>query len=347
MRPLVICCLLFLAGLPGPSATNFPSARSLLLNEKTVVDLTAGLSQYENLPKLTGKLVSGGSGLVTLLVNRWASEFATLYSDVVLDIQGGGSVASLPAFLAGKVDLMPMARPLLPDELKQCKDKFGYEPAQIIVAQDAVGIYVNKNNPLAGLTLIQLDGIYSRDHKRGGKRAEFWADLGVTGPLAQARITRLALSSVHGSHEFFRDTVMLGSDYRFGGHFESLLSSLVQAVGADEAGVGFGSVMFGTERTRFVPLQTPNGDYLLPTYENTVTGRYPLARALRIVFRRKPDGSLNPVVREFLRFAVSRRGQRIIALAESFPLTVEQQQEALRVIGETPPEKPEPPQRKK
>jgi len=246
VRPLVICCLLFLAGLPGPAATNFPSARSLLLNEKTVVDLTAGLSQYENLPKLTGKLVSGGSGLVTLLVNRWASEFATLYSDVVLDIQGGGSVASLPAFLAGKVDLMPMARPLLPDELKQCKDKFGYEPAQIIVAQDAVGIYVNKNNPLAGLTLIQLDGIYSRDHKRGGKRAEFWADLGVTGPLAQARITRLALSSVHGSHEFFRDTVMLGSDYRFGGHFESLLSSLVQAVGADEAGVGFGSVMFGS-----------------------------------------------------------------------------------------------------
>jgi ABC-type phosphate transport system substrate-binding protein len=77
----------------------------------------------------------------------------------------------------------------------------------------------------------------------------------------------------------------------------------------------------------------------MPSYENTASGRYPLLRLMRIVFHRNPDGSMNPVAREFLRFAVSRRGQRIIALAESYPLTVEQQKEALRVIGE-PPEKP-------
>lgn len=347
MKQFAIHWFLFLAWLPGLAATNLPPAKSLLLNEKAVVELTARLSQYESLPRLTGKLASGGSGLVTLLINRWASEFATLYPEVVLDIEGGGSVASLPAFLEAKVDLMPMGRPLWPSEVKSFRDKFGYDPSQIVVAQDAVGIYVNKNNPLTGLTLVQLDGIYSRDAKRGGKRAEFWGDLGVSGPLAEARITRIALSHVHGTHEFFRDKVMLGSDYRFGGHFESLSSSLVQAVGADEAAVGFGSVMFGTERTRFVQLQTTNGDYLLPSYENTVTGQYPLARSMQIIFHRKPDGSMNPVTREFLRFAVSRRGQRIIALAESYPLTVEQQQEALRVIGETPPERTGPQQRQK
>ena len=88
-----------------------------------------------------------------------------------------------------------------------------------------------------------------------------------------------------------------------------------------------------------MPLQTADGQYLLPNYENTVNGRYPLFRPMQIIFHRKPDGSMNPVAREFLRFAVSRRGQRIIALAESYPLTVEQQQEALRVIGEPPAEK--------
>jgi len=348
VKQLAIFCLLLLTCLPSraAAATRSPNG-SPLLNEKTVVELTAGLSQYENLPKLSGKLTSSGSGLVTLLINRWVSEFATLYPEVVLDIQGGGSVASLPAFLDGKVDLLPMGRPLWPSEVKSFKDKFACEPSQIVVAQDAVGIYVNKNNPLTGLTLIQLDGIYSRDAQRGGARAEFWADLGVTGPLAQARITRVALSPVQGTHEFFRDKVMLGSEYRFGGHFESLSSSLVQAVGAEEAAIGFGSVMFATARTRFVPLQTPERDYLLPSYENIVSGRYPLVRPLRIVFHRKPDGSMNPVVREFLRFAVSRRGQRIIALAESYPLTVEQQQEALRIIGETPAEKTTPPRPKK
>jgi ABC-type phosphate transport system substrate-binding protein len=55
-------------------------------------------------------------------------------------------------------------------------------------------------------------------------------------------------------------------------------------------------------------------------------------RPLVIVFNRKPDGTMNPVVQEFLRFAVSRRGQRIIALAEGYPITLEQQQAALRAI---------------
>jgi phosphate transport system substrate-binding protein len=332
MNRFAIHCLLLAAWLPARAATNLPPATALLLDDKTVIELTAGLKQYEDLPKLTGKLTSMGSGLVTILINRWASEFAMLYPEVALDIQGGGSTAGLPAFLEGQVDLMPMSRPLLPDEVKAFRDRFGHEPAQIVVAQDAVGVYVNKNNPLTGLTLAQLDGLYSREAKRGGKRAEFWRDLGVAGPLAEERIARVCLSRVHGTHQFFREEVMLGADYRFDGRFEKVSSSLVQSVGADVAGIGFASVMFATARTRFVPLQVPDGSYQLPNYENTLSGRYPLVRPMRIVFHRKTDGSPNPVVREFLRFAVSRRGQRIIALAESYPLTVEQQQEALRAI---------------
>jgi phosphate transport system substrate-binding protein len=338
MKRAAIGCVFLLALLPARTATNLPPATALLLDEKTIVESTADFVQYENLPTLTGKLVSGGSGLVTILINRWASEFAALYPDVTLDIQGGGSDASLPDFLEGKVDLMPMGRPLNPDELALFKNKFGYAPAQIDVAQDAVGIYVHKNNPVAGLTLVQLDGIYSRDAKRGGKRAEFWRDLGVEGPLADERIMRIALSKAQGTHQFFRDMVLLGSDYRFGGQFESLSSALVQAVGANEAGIGFASVIWATARTRFVPLQASNS-YVLPSYDNISSGSYPLTRPMRIVFHRKPDGSMNPVAREFLRFAVSRRGQRIIALATSYPLTLKQQREALRAIGDAPEDK--------
>jgi phosphate transport system substrate-binding protein len=328
--------LILLTWLPAQAATNLPPASSVLLDEKAVFDLTAGLSQYETVSGLTGKLASGGSGLVTILLDRWASEFSTIYPDVTLDIQGGGSTASLPAFLEGKMDLMPMSRPLWPDELKHFKDKFGYEPSLIVVAQDAVGVYVNEHNPLAGLTLSQLDGIYSRNPKRGGLPAEFWRDLGVAGPLGEERIARMCLSQAHGTHLFFRDEVMLGEDYRFDVHFEVVTSSLVQGVGADDAGIGFGSVMFATARTRFVPLQAEGGTWLLPSYQNIVGGQYPLTRPMRIVFNRKPDGSMNPVAREFLRFAVSRRGQRIIALAHTYPLTIEEQQNALRVIGGNP-----------
>jgi phosphate transport system substrate-binding protein len=137
---------------------------------------------------------------------------------------------------------------------------------------------------------------------------------------------------------FFRDTVLQGAEYRFNMRLEVVPSSLVQAVGADDAAVGFASVMFATARTRFVPLQAADGSYLLPSYENILSGKYPLVRPMRIVFHRKPDGSMNPAARQFLRFAVSRHGQRTIALAGSYPLTITQQQEALRAIGADPNE---------
>ena len=85
-----------------------------------------------------------------------------------------------------------MGRPLTPDEMAFFKTKFGYAPAQVDVAQDAVGIYVHKDNPLAGLTLVQFDGIYSRDAKRGGQRAEFWRDLGRTTKRSASRHWRRA-----------------------------------------------------------------------------------------------------------------------------------------------------------
>ena len=318
------------------SATNLTSA-SLQLSDKSVLELTAGLKQYEDPPKVAGKLTSIGSSLTTALINRWASEFATLHPEAELNILSGGSVDGLAKFLAGQADLVAMARALPDADITRFKTTFGYEPAQIVVAQDAVGVYVNKDNPLAGLTLGQLEAIYSREPKGGVPAPEFWSDLGVTGPLASERIVRVSLSKVQGSHMFFRDEVLHGEDYRFDVRFEPVNGSLVQAAGADPAAIGFASIMFGTERTRFVPLQARDGSWLLPTYENVVSGRYPLVRPLRIVFNRKPDGTMNPVAREFLRFAVSRRGQRIIALADSYPLTAEQQDEALRIIGEASP----------
>jgi len=335
MKRITFGCLLLLAWFAADAATNQTSA-ALRLDEKALVEMTAGLKQYERPPKIAGKLTSVGSGIATLLVNHWASEFSGFHPEAELDIQGGGSVEGFARLLAGQTDLVPITRPLPPDDILRFKAKFGYEPAQIIVAQDAIGVYVNKDNPVAGLTLTQLEAIYSSEPRGGGPLPEFWSDLGVAGPLANERIGRVSLSRVHGTYKFLQEEVLHGRDYRLDVRFESVPSSLVQAAGADAAAIGCASIVFATERTRFVPLQASDGSWRLPSYENIVSGRYPLVHPMRIVFHRKPDGSMNPVARQFLRFAVSRRGQRIIAIAHSYPLTLEQQQQALQVIGEPP-----------
>ncbi len=338
MRAIFSTCFL-LIGLVKAGATNLPPATTLLLDDKTVIRLTAVLKEYENPPKAAGRLISAGSGTATVLVNRWVSEFAALHPEAELDIQGGGSADALAKLLNGQVDMVPMSRPLPATNITLFKAKFGYEPTQVVVAQDAIGVYVNKHNPISGLTMAQLEAIFSRDPKGGIGQPEFWGDLGVVGELANERLMRISLSRVHGTHLFLQDELLHGGDYRFSVHFEPVPSSVSQAMGSDIAAIGCSSVMFATARTRFVPLLSEDGNYLLPTYENTISGRYPLVRPMRIVFHRKPDGTMNPLVREFLRFAVSRRGQRITGLAQSYPLTLEQQEAALAVIGEEPPVK--------
>jgi phosphate transport system substrate-binding protein len=341
MKNFALGCLALLAGmfLPGMTAramTNLPPATSLLLGEQSSLELTAGLAQYQSPPAFTGKFSSVGGGSSAILVNRWATEFSKFETSIQIDSRGGGSVTGLEELIDGKVDMVPMNRSVPDEYLARFKAKYGYEPAQIVVALDAEAIYVNKNNPVAGFSLAQLDAIYSREARRGGGQPEFWRDLGVGGPLGEEPIDRYSLSHVHSSYLYFQEAVMEGSEYRFAVHFEVVPSSLVQAVGADDAGLGFASVMFATERTRFVPVMAADGSYVVPSYENILNNKYPLIRPMRIVFNRQPDGTMNPAAREFLRFAVSRYGQRIIAMAGSFPLTVRQQQEALRTIGEAP-----------
>lgn len=45
-------------------------------------------------------------------------------------------------------------------ELAEFEDKYGYKPLAIPVAMDALSVYVNKANPIAGLTISQVDAIF-------------------------------------------------------------------------------------------------------------------------------------------------------------------------------------------
>lgn len=333
MTRYILCLLLMFRGVEVVAVTNAPST-SVQLDGKAMVEAVRGLQQYENVARLSGKLISAGSGTGTAMMNHWAAEFNALYPEVELDIRGGGANTNvLNAFVDGTIDLVPISRALPAETSAAFKAKYGYEPTQITIAPDALGVYVNKNNPVAGLTLGQLELIFSRTPKSDAPTVVFWGDLGVNGPLASESISRYALSQRHGAHMLFRSQVLNGAEYKFSTRFEGIHTSLIQAVGADDAGIAFDSVMFATARTRLVPLKAADGQFLLPTLENVRNGQYPLTRPIQLVFNRKPGGGLKPVVREYLRFAVSRRGQYVNAMDGGFPLTPDQQKEALIAIG--------------
>lgn len=314
------------------SASRPASARSMMLDEKTIFEITAPLSQYEEQSGLSGILRSRGSAGTTILVNRWAEEFMKLYPEIRTKITGGGIADGLVELLEGKVEIVPLSRPLSDAERATFKGRFGYLPVEVPVAYDAVAVYVNLGNPLPDVSMPSLQAIFARHVTTASRVPETWQDLGVRGQLGNKLIARYALSQRHGTHALFREQVLDGEDYRFDVMFERIPGGLLNSLAADPASIGFASVMFANDAVRFLPIRIDDKTVSYPSYEEVLNQRYPLARQLTLVVNKPSGKPLPALTREFLRFALSRSGQRIISLGGNYPITPSMQTSALELI---------------
>jgi len=145
------------------------------------------LPPYEPVAGLAGKIASIGDSTATNLVARAAAEFRRIQPEVKLQVTAALAGVGLAALLEGRADIVPMSRALTPEEVAAFQLKFGYPPTQIKVAADALAIYVEKSNPVPGLKLAQLDGIFSRTQRRGGGSIETWGQ--ESGPSARSHST--------------------------------------------------------------------------------------------------------------------------------------------------------------
>ena len=287
---------------------------------------------YQTVAGLSGKFSSVGASTTTNLVARTATEFARIYPDVTRQVVAGLTSIGPPALLGGKADIVPMSRALTSEEIQEFQKKYGYRPTEIKVAADALAIYVEKRNPLPGLTLEQLDGIFSRTQLRGAASIETWGQAGLTGTWADRAIVLYGYGAGDGVNQIFREAVMNGGEYRLSMRFEAAGSSIVQGVAADPEAIGCASVFFVCKRVRAVPLAGPDGHFYAPTVENVQNKRYPLSRYHYIYVNKHPHQPLAGPAAEFLRFLLSREGQVIVAADGNISLdaaTVEQGRRAL------------------
>jgi phosphate transport system substrate-binding protein len=265
-----------------------------------------------------GVIRSVGSSTVSGLINEWASAFTALHPGASVDVSGGGSSTAPPALLSGTCDIAPMSRPMNDSELARFKQTFGYEPLQIVVAVDALAVFVHKDNPVSALSLTQLDAMFSATRKRGGSPVDTWGDLGLTGEWAHRPVQLYGFGDLTGGYALFRDLVLDGGEYSAAMKAEPGSSAIVSAAGAYRGAVGFASQYFATARTRMVPIIGEDGKPHEPTEASCLDGSYPLARRLFIYINKKPDQPLPPNTAEFLRYALSRQGQTAAADAGMF-----------------------------
>ena len=286
------------------------------------VQLDPALPAYPTASGVAGNFSSVGSDTLNNVMSLWAEEFRRIYPSVRIQIEGKGSSTAPPALIAGTAQVGPMSREMKSSEIDAFEKKLGYKPTQIRVAVDALAVYVNHDNPLDRLTLPQVDAIFSRSRACGAPRPiETWGEAGATGPGAAGRISLYGRNSASGTYGFFKDHALCGGDFRDTVKEQPGSASVVQGVNEDPNGIGYSGIGYRTSGVKALQIAKAEGqDFYGVDPETVLAGKYPLSRFLYIYVNQPPGRPLDPLVKQFLLYVLSRQGQQVVVKDGYLPI---------------------------
>lgn len=313
-------------------ATSLISAGLIAGEASAQAAVDPDLPRYEKASGVSGNLSSVGSDTLANLMTLWAEEYKRLYPNVNIQVQAAGSSTAPPALTEGTSNLGPMSRKMKDGEIQAFEQRHGYRPLEIPVAIDALAVFVNKDNPIRGLTLPQVDAIFSSTRKCGyPENVTQWGQLGLAGAWASRSIQLYGRNSVSGTYGYFKENALCDGDFRNSVNEQPGSASVVQSISTSLNGIGYSGIGYVTSGVRALPLaEDADAGFVEATPENAVSGEYPLGRFLYVYVNKHPNQPLEPLVREFVRMILSQQGQRVVVKDGYIPLPA---QVAARFLG--------------
>lgn len=246
-----------------------------------------------------------GSDTMVILAQRWAEMYMSKNPGTTVQVTGGGSGTGISALINGTTDICNSSRPMKKTEKEKLKQRYNTLGVEIKAAKDGLAVYVHETLPVSELTLAQIKAIYTG-------RITNWKDVGGQ----DAKIILYGRENNSGTYVYFKDNVLEGQDYS--ATMQSLpgTAAVVNAVGKDKNGIGFGGAAYG-KGIKFLKVKkdekTPGYE---PTAENVKTGDYPVTRYLYLYTRSKPTG----VMKEYIDWILSPEGQSTVTKVGYFPV---------------------------
>ncbi len=317
------------------------------------------LPAYRPEQEVSGVIRLKGSNYFTdcSLSRRWEEGFRKFHPHVRFEWDLKTALAALPSLTFGLADIAP-CRHISPDETLLFQRYFSYHPLEITVVTGslkvpgwsyALGIFVHKDNPLTRLTIEQLDGIFGAERSgafvdatwdtsaaRGPERnLRTWGQLGLTGEWADKPIQVYGYNLFyHIPHTFARQVFQGGAKWNEklheftnyknpNGSTELEAKQTVDAVAKDRYGIGYSGYGFLEPGAKLVAV-APRGstDYVELNLQTLRNRTYPLPDEVYFYVNRKPGQPVDPKVREFIRYVLSREGQDAVQRdAKYLPLT--------------------------
>ncbi len=296
-----------------------------------IVEVDPRIPAYKKVRGISGSASSIGSDTMNNLMALWLEGFRKYYPNVNVQIEGKGSSTAPPSLIEGTAQFGPMSRAMKATEVDKFENAFGFPPTQLRTALDALAVFVNKDNPVEGLTLKQVDAIFSKNRRRGyPEDITRWGEAGWTGTDATAMISMYGRNSASGTYGFFKKNALAKGDYKDEVKEQPGSASVVQGIAEDRYGIGYSGIGYRTSDVRVVPLaDDPTDGFKDASMENVLDGTYPLGRFLYIYINKTPGKPLDPMVREFCRYIFSKEGQEVIIKDGYMPVPFEVAEEEL------------------
>lgn len=281
-----------------------------------------GLATYQKSSGVSGTLSSVGSDTLANLMTLWSEEFKKQYPNVNIQIQAAGSSTAPPALTESTANFGPMSRKMKDKEIQAFEKKFGYKPTPIRVAIDALAIFVHKDNPIKGMTIREVDAVFSSTRKCGSKLSVFnWGQLGLTGSWATQNIQLFGRNSVSGTYGYFKKKALCKGDFKNTVNEQPGSASVVQSISASTNAIGYSGIGYTTSSVKAVPLAKKEGQaFVSATPANAISGKYPLARFLYVYVNKQPNKPLPPIEREFIKMVLAKIGQNVVVKDGYIPL---------------------------
>ena len=269
----------------------------------------AGGEQYAS-----GQIRIKGSDTLAAVASEWGKAYTKDRDDLLIQVAGGGSGNGIAALINGHVEIASTSRKLRKREQRLIAKKFKEQPHAVTVGLDAVSILVHNDNPINGISIVQLADVYGKNGK-----VDNWADLGITVPGCESgEIIRAGRKNNSGTFAFFRQTI-------FGkrAHLTNKLVTfdrsimLVEHVATNPCAIGYTGMAFinSSVKTLCVAQKSSNKDCVPPTAAFTLNQKYPLSRPLFMYTLGEPK----VITGNFLAWVQGAAGQNILRKAGFVP----------------------------
>jgi phosphate transport system substrate-binding protein len=295
-----------------------------------------------------GTLRIAGADHVDFIVKRFNAALKDAHPDWKFRIESKGTTSAVPLLTHGVTLFGAMGRAINPLEISAYSKIVGAPPLEIRVAYasndtsqhlaTSLAAYVNRANPLNSLSTEQINRMLSIGNPQGDLSR--WGQLGLKGEWANRVIHPYGTPEFTGFGTYMQKDQLKGlplaPSYEAYGKTELILARLA----ADPAGVGVAAI--GLENAQIKQLAIVDGKtgaITTGTRAQIADGSYAYARYLYFYVRREPGKAIDPLVREYLRFVLSRQGQTLIASQPKgyMPLTAKDARAELAKLDEVAP----------